>query len=747
PRAMTRYDAVDGARTDGDEGVPGRTQLAMIGDGNDYVYVYDFGDRALEDNQNRIHLNGAISDEYVFIETPNATARHAVEGAIRVGSFEQLKVAPQKAYYYADGSIYTKLFGGASSKATDGPSVINYTLESRPQPIKTVPDLPYRPLTYSKPDLDAFVPAGAAPRPSDAASRATHDPDAHDPDASRTVDYSDRDARWSDAGIWSGGGVPGSDDIVVIESGQRVVLDVSTQVKAILVDGGELIVEDASDLALSADWVLVINGGLFQVGTEEDPFEHDFTLTLEGDDPGNDVDVMALRNATDANVVRATDAAPQSGAVAAAPPAATPDETPDDHGGAQDMDAVGAPSELRTDFNIELFELEGGRTRIDHDMRNGEVYVLDHDEVAALNIRALHGEEGIESVRFSVKRLGLEHIDSHGTFALFDAAQGQLNSGEIPAGRYTVAVEGFDQDGALGEMVARRTVTFEIRENALEDGGFEFGVADGRWSGQVDLGGWASNSTGLGEVWGDGHNGVDAADGSNFLELDRQADRVDRIWQNIETEEGVVYELSFKAAQRGASDEGIAVFWGGARIGVVRPESADWETVTFKVAGSGTADRLELRELSKENDGRGPLLDDVTLVRTSDTHALLGQADTWDEAVEMAEAAGGTLFRPDDQAEMDKVMEAFWKGDALFVNATDRVQEGEWTDSDGNARTYQNWAPNQPNNYRDQDFGFVINEDGQWGDQDADRPMVVDEAGNWRATPGWVVAEFDGLVV
>jgi len=123
---------------------------------------------------------------------------------------------------------------------------------------------------------------------------------------SDTVDAQAGDARWSDASTWDGG-VPGPDDIVVIEAGERVVLDSSVEVKAILVNGGELIVEDTQDIALSADWILVLDGGLFQVGTEDDPFQHDFDLTLEGDDPDNDVHVNMILNSTDENVVRVSD--------------------------------------------------------------------------------------------------------------------------------------------------------------------------------------------------------------------------------------------------------------------------------------------------------------------------------------------------------------------------------------------------------------------------------------------------------
>jgi len=125
---------------------------------------------------------------------------------------------------------------------------------------------------------------------------------------SQTVDIRSDDARWSDASTWDGD-VPGAGDIIVIEEGQRVVLDTNAEVQAILINGGELVVEDTQDLALAADWVLVINGGLFQVGTEENPFQHDFDLTLEGDDPDNDVHVNMILNSTSDNVIRVRDEA------------------------------------------------------------------------------------------------------------------------------------------------------------------------------------------------------------------------------------------------------------------------------------------------------------------------------------------------------------------------------------------------------------------------------------------------------
>lgn len=110
---------------------------------------------------------------------------------------------------------------------------------------------------------------------------------------SDTTVVTDGMARWSDESTWGDAGVPGVDDVVVIGPGQTVVLDDSALVQGIIVNGGELIVEDGEDLDihLSTDYLLVIEGGLFQAGTEDDPLDTNFVLTLEGDDPDFDLEV------------------------------------------------------------------------------------------------------------------------------------------------------------------------------------------------------------------------------------------------------------------------------------------------------------------------------------------------------------------------------------------------------------------------------------------------------------------------
>ncbi len=309
PASIIRFEAVDGPRTDGDAGNGTRNQIAVMGDGNDYVYVYDFGDRALEDNQNKISFDAGIAGEYVFIESPNASENHAVQGAIRVGSMDQLKVSPVKAYYYEDGRIFTKLHVGDGRRSDDAPNRLNYVVRDVPDDITRVPDVPYTPLKYSAAELLSFLPDTTRPELSDVQDRTAHDLEGMDLATSDTVDIRASDARWSDENTWRDG-VPDAGSIIVIGEGERVILDQDVIVKAILIQGGELIVEDLQDLSLSADWILVNNGGLFQVGTEEHPHVHAFDLTLEGDDPTNDIDVGALLRGEVAEVVFLADEVP-----------------------------------------------------------------------------------------------------------------------------------------------------------------------------------------------------------------------------------------------------------------------------------------------------------------------------------------------------------------------------------------------------------------------------------------------------
>ena len=87
---------------------------------------------------------------------------------------------------------------------------------------------------------------------------------------------------WSRTTTWGGGPLPIEGDSVVIDRGQTVLLDVSPPQLVVLVVMGRLIF-DRRDLALDAGYMMVLgDGALFQVGTEEEPFLHSAVITLHG---------------------------------------------------------------------------------------------------------------------------------------------------------------------------------------------------------------------------------------------------------------------------------------------------------------------------------------------------------------------------------------------------------------------------------------------------------------------------------
>jgi hypothetical protein len=135
--------------------------------------------------------------------------------------------------------------------------------------------------------------------------------------------------------------------------------------------------------------------------------------------------------------------------------------------------------------------------------------------------------------------------------------------------------------------------------------------------GLVALDGWQSEA-GTVEYWADGFSGIAAADGAGFIELDNGG-LIDTLYQDIDTDDGQHYALTFAARQRGAQAESVEVYWGGELIATVTPVGGtDWTTFTLGVTGSGGPDRLEFRELAGENNGLGPFLDAVTLAPVDD---------------------------------------------------------------------------------------------------------------------------------
>lgn len=90
--------------------------------------------------------------------------------------------------------------------------------------------------------------------------------------------------RWSSIWTWGGLGTPQEGEFIVIEEGQEIVLDVTTPKLAfLLLNGGHLIFEREEDgLVLNSEFILLLNDGVLEVGTEEEPYMNDATIMLHG---------------------------------------------------------------------------------------------------------------------------------------------------------------------------------------------------------------------------------------------------------------------------------------------------------------------------------------------------------------------------------------------------------------------------------------------------------------------------------
>lgn len=191
--------------------------------------------------------------------------------------------------------------------------------------------------------------------------------------------------------------------------------------------------------------------------------------------------------------------------------------------------------------------------------------------------------------------------------------------------RFVSDMSAYNEQVRIDNVEIRATEMVDVKgDNLLVNGGLESSVAEGTWVANGDVAGWTSNNGGI-EAWGDGFRGHDASEGDSFIELDRHGagQAVDRIHQDVQTEAGQTYELSFDAAQRGHDSDHVEVYWNGTLMRTVSPEDTDWENFSVTVTGTGAMDRLEFRELASENDSTGPLLDNIHLEETDATILLV----------------------------------------------------------------------------------------------------------------------------
>ncbi|XP_071946022.1 fibrocystin-L-like [Antedon mediterranea] len=108
---------------------------------------------------------------------------------------------------------------------------------------------------------------------------------------------------WSSVWTWGGLEPPIAGDFVIVPAGQTLLLDVNTPILSmLLIEGGEFIF-DEKDIELHAENILITDGGLLQVGTEQEPFQHKATIMMHGHQRSQELPLfgaktLAVRNGT-----------------------------------------------------------------------------------------------------------------------------------------------------------------------------------------------------------------------------------------------------------------------------------------------------------------------------------------------------------------------------------------------------------------------------------------------------------------
>ncbi|MBO1047822.1 MAG: hypothetical protein HEQ10_08740 [Dolichospermum sp. DEX182a] len=96
---------------------------------------------------------------------------------------------------------------------------------------------------------------------------------------------------------------------------------------------------------------------------------------------------------------------------------------------------------------------------------------------------------------------------------------------------------------------------------------------------------------------------------------------------------------------------------------------------------------------------------------------LLSNAATWKEAQAQAVTLGGNLVTVNDATENQFLVNTFGGTERLWIGLTDEVTEGTFQWANGEAVTYTNWSPGQPDNANNEDYAeFNLGGAGKWND-------------------------------
>ena len=283
--------------------------LVSTGGAQDVAYLLDFNNLPTE---LELTLHDVEVGNSVIYQIANVGSFGGIIDSRKVDSLAELVSANRNSHFHADEQLYIRLVAGSNDIPTDLAHV-DALLANEAIVIRNIVDGTTG--NHGSRTLSADLLAAIDTQNLDTTNATLVDAPAARPGSdfvlqrfastSNTVSVNSSTPRWSQASSWGNVGIPNASDIVVINPSEKVVLDKSTTVRGIIVNGGELIVEDRAGetIDLNADYVLVINGGLFQAGTETNPLDTDFTLTLEGDNPQSDLNVADILHGAVSNTI------------------------------------------------------------------------------------------------------------------------------------------------------------------------------------------------------------------------------------------------------------------------------------------------------------------------------------------------------------------------------------------------------------------------------------------------------------
>lgn len=175
-------------------------------------------------------------------------------------------------------------------------------------------------------------------------------------------------------------------------------------------------------------------------------------------------------------------------------------------------------------------------------------------------------------------------------------------------GTQTLSLKELDaQNNRLGAIIDNASLT--TSDELLTNGSFEdftINKDKDRWK-LVTFSGWQ----GAGEAWSN-RIGKRTTDGVYKAELDVKG-KLDSLIQVVTTQSGQRYQLSLNAYARliGSSDFEI---WVDDQLLTTITPGANWQTYTTQFTGNGTAQRIQFKELASQNDSRGAIIDQLSLV-------------------------------------------------------------------------------------------------------------------------------------